>query len=221
MDVERLAAAARASAAVARPLLIVALGSAAIAGCQRSAANAVPARSDASPAASVAAASPAARPTPAASSVISPLTNADVDLYLTVMRAAADRVAHATGQDKAAIDLARQVAHGATPTPDQATLLVRAADLAQADVDIAKARGVEARYEQVRGVVEGLIGLGACPTCSGDGGGPVTEQQQQDAAKEDAARAADMRTLEPHRAEIERLQKQVRGIMLGGAAGGG
>jgi hypothetical protein len=148
-----------------------------------------------------------------------PLTDADVTLYLDVMKAAADYVKNPSPSDKAAMDLMHQVNSGkitSAVTPEQAQMMARVATLAQYDMEIAKQRGISDRYEAIRGQIEGMIGMTACPSCSGDGGGPVSQDQKELVVKEQAARKTDMSLLEPHRAEIESLQKQVRGVLMNG-----
>ena len=151
-----------------------------------------------------------------------PLTEADIDLYLDIMKAAADRVTNATGQDRAALDLLRQVNSGKTTgalTPDQAALLAHAAQLAQVDEDIAAQRGVKSRYAAISGVIEGLVGTLACASCSGDGGAQAASAaQQQEWAAEQAVMQTDQKLLQPHSAEIVSLQKQVRGFLTNQAA---
>jgi len=146
-----------------------------------------------------------------------PLSDADVNLYLDIMKAAADQITNPSGQDRAAIDFARQVNSGKATgavTPDQAQLLVHATQLAQLDETIAAQRGVQARYDAIRGVVEGLVGPMVCTSCSGDGGAQATSAaQQQEWDKEQAVQETDLKLLEPHRAEIESVQKQVRGFL--------
>jgi hypothetical protein len=148
-----------------------------------------------------------------------PLTEADVNLYIDVMKAAADYVKNPSPSDKAAMDLLHQVNSGkvtSAVTPEQAQMMARVATLAQYDMEIAKQRGISDRYEAIRGAIEGMVGMTACPSCGGDGGGPVSDAQKDLVAKETAARKVDMSLLEPHRAEIESLQKQVRGILTNG-----
>jgi len=82
------------------------------------------------------------------------LTEADVDLYLHVMRGAADRIAQATGDDKAAIDFMRETKGAAAQSPESAMLERRAADLSNYDETIADEEGVKARYDSVKHEVE-------------------------------------------------------------------
>jgi len=146
-----------------------------------------------------------------------PLTQSDIDLYLDIMRAAADKITNATGQDRAALDLMKQVNSGKTNgamTPDQAALLAHAAQLAQIDEQIAAQRGVQPRYDAIRGVIEGLVGIEACASCSGDGGAQAASAaQQQEWAAEEAVLKTDLAMLQAHSAEITSLQKQVRGVL--------
>jgi hypothetical protein len=162
---------------------------------------------------------PATQKGPAPNFDTQPLAQADVDLYIDVMKAAADYVKNPSASDRAAMDFSAQVTSGkvtSTISPAQAQMLARTATLAQYDMEIAKQRGISERYEAIRGVVEGLVGMTACASCSGDGGGAVTQAQKDLAAKEDAAHKVDLTLLEPHRAEIESLQKQLRGVMMNG-----
>ncbi len=148
-----------------------------------------------------------------------PMTQADVDLYISVMQAAADYIKNPSASDKAAMDFTKQVSSGkftGTVTPEQAQMLARAATLAQYDEEIAKQRGIPKRYDAIKGTVEGLVGLTACTTCSGDGGGPVSQQQKDQAAQEETAHKADMVLLQPHSDQIVALQKQVRGVLMNG-----
>jgi len=162
---------------------------------------------------------PAANKGPVPNYDTTPMTQADVDLYIDVMKAAAAYIQNPSASDKAAMDFAKQVGAGkitGTVTPEQAQMLARAATLAQYDEEIAKQRGISKRYDAIKGTVEGLVGMTACPTCSGDGGGPVTQQQKDQAALEEAAHKADLVLLQPHSEEITSLQRQVRGVLMNG-----
>jgi hypothetical protein len=162
---------------------------------------------------------PAAKEGPIPNYDTTPMTQADVDLYINVMQAAAAYIKNPSSSDKAAMEFAKQVSKGKAPStvsPEQAQMLARAATLAQYDMEIANQRGISKRYEAIRGTVEGLVGMTACPTCSGDGGGPATQQQKDQAAQADAAHKADLVLLQPHSDEIVALQKQIRGVLMGG-----
>ena len=165
------------------------------------------------------AATPAAKQGPVPNFDTTPLTPADVDLYIDVMTAAANYVKNPSANDRAAMDFAAQVTAGKVTTaisPAQAQMLARTAVLAQYDMEIAKQRGISARYEAIRGEVEGLVGMMACPTCGGDGGTTPVSQSQGDLTARQSAQKIDLSLLQPHSAEITSLQKQVRGIMMNG-----
>jgi hypothetical protein len=149
-----------------------------------------------------------------------PLSQADVDLYIDVMTAAANYVKNPSANDRAAMDFAAQVNSGKVTTavsPAQAQMLARTAVLAQYDMEIAKQRGISARYEAIRGAVEGLVGMMACPTCGGDGGTMPVSQGQNDQTARQSAQKTDLALLQPHSAEIISMQKQVRGVIMNGA----
>jgi hypothetical protein len=152
-----------------------------------------------------------------------PLTQADIDLYTDIMKTAADKVTNATGDDRAAIDLMKKMNSGqpsGTVTPDQTALLVRGTQLAQIDEQIAAQRGVQPRYDAIRGVIEGLVGPMVCTSCSGDGGAqPASAAQQQEWAAEEAVQKTDLQLLQPNSAEITNLQKQVRGFLTNQGGG--
>jgi hypothetical protein len=149
-----------------------------------------------------------------------PLSQSDVDLYIDVMTAAANYIKNPSTSDRAAMDFSAQVTAGKVTTaisPAQAQMLARTATLAQYDMEIAKQRGISNRYEAIRGAVEGLVGMMACPTCGGDGGTTPVSQTQGDLTARQSAQKIDLSLLQPHSAEIISLQKQVRGIMMNGA----
>jgi len=158
-----------------------------------------------------------------------PMTASDLVLYLSVMHAAASRIAHASGDDKAAIDLWRKT-HGNLASPpgnDPAVamawyrkhsrdveLIGRATELESCDDDIAKQRGVEERYDGIKNQVESLImwgGTGGASCGRGDcGGARATAAQIAESKREQAARKADWQLVKPHAAEIRALVKKVR-----------
>ena len=116
---------------------------------------------------------------------VTPLTQADVDFYLSIKRSGADCVLHASGQDKAALDLMRKY-HGVLPAPAmpqingtptaaqmaeiqanmskisaQATynsqIMARAAALSSCDETIAQKRGVKPHYDEIRAAIEQAV----------------------------------------------------------------
>ncbi len=129
---------------------------------------------------------------------ITPLTPADVDFYLSIKRAGADCVSHASGPDKEALDIMRKN-HGVlkipampqikgNPTPAQLAdlqknlavlsaqatrngqITARAAALSQCDETIAQKRGVKPRYDEVRAMVEAAVPMqgDVFASCGGD-----------------------------------------------------
>lgn len=164
---------------------------------------------------------------------VTPLTKADVDFYLDIMRAAAAHNAHLTGDDKAAVDFTIDMqkhppkepkgmptqAEIATMTRN-ATLAARAAELATYDTKIAEQRGVSARYEAVKNEVESVMpqitGIGG--SCGGDCTPPggFSAAVLARAKQEEAASKADKPLIAPHVAEIDTLKKQIGGFMFGG-----
>jgi len=163
---------------------------------------------------------------------VTPLTQADVDFYLDILRAAAAHNAHLTGDDKAAVDLTIQMekhpppAPTGTPTPAQmqqmirnSKLAARAAELASYDEQIAEQRGVQARYDAIKDEMESVVpmvtGMGA--SCGGgDCGGEATAAQIARGKQEEVILKADKPLIAPHVAEIAALKKQINGFMFGG-----
>jgi len=164
---------------------------------------------------------------------VTPLTKADVDFYLDIMRAAAGHNAHLTGDDKAAVDFTIQIQKHPPSEPkgpltqaDMAPMLrnanlgARAAELASYDEKIAEQRGVPKRYEAVKNEIETVL-----PQITGDGGscggdctppGGFSAAVLAKAKKEEAASKADRPLIAPHAAEIKVLKKQISGFMFGG-----
>ena len=163
---------------------------------------------------------------------VTPLTKADLDLYLGILHAAADHNAHLNGDDKAAVDLAIQIqkhpppAITGMPTPAQmqqltrnSNLLARGAELAMYDETIAKQRGIPKRYEAIKSELEPVVDLvrGMTGSCGGnDCGPPPTAAQIARGKLIEAALRADKPLVAPHVAEIAALKKQIGGFMFGG-----
>lgn len=174
---------------------------------------------------------------------ITPLTPADIDFYLSIKRAGADCVTHASGPDKDALDIMRRN-HGVlkipampeikgNPTPAQLADLqkhmgeisaqaerngqiqARVAALSQCDETIAQKRGQKAHYEEVRGAVESAVPLsGAVGSCD-DCAADLHPTAAQLALwkKEEAVQKANQALLAPHADEIRRLQKTMMSAM--------
>ncbi|MGH6870842.1 MAG: hypothetical protein ACREHE_04975 [Rhizomicrobium sp.] len=169
----------------------------------------------------IAAPSLAAPPVP--DFAVVPMTQADVDLYLGILRAAAAHNQHLTGDDKLAVDLSIQSQKGAMPKMDpsrMANLMARAAILASYDEEVAKQRGVSARYDAIKNEMETVLaqvtGIGG--SCGGDCSPPggFSAAVLARAKKEQAAADADKPLVKPHVAEIKALKKQIGGFMFGG-----
>lgn len=125
------------------------------------------------------------------------LSDADVALYLQIMRSAADHVAQASGDDRAAIDYAKATKSGSADatgpgsSSETAMLQSRARDLSTYDEKLAGDQGVKARYDAVKGEIEGK------------------------GAANPAVQEADSKVLAPHQDEIQSLQNEVHGFMNG------
>lgn len=180
---------------------------------------------------------PPHRPTAAAASAtgtweptarqLVPLRPDDVQLYLSVMRAAAERTRHPTKKDMDAIhateawsttvDVAsRTQVH--PPAPLDEAMIERSSNLTgqMADVQVASERGIDlARYQGIRDTIEAIAGppridAGACVRgdCSRAAGAPPSVQDDPAAAAATVAR--DRRLLAPSLGEIRALQAIVR-----------
>jgi hypothetical protein len=175
--------------------------------------------------------------TPAASAIgtwkppvrqLVPLGPEDVQLYLSVMRVAAERARHPTKKDLDAIHAteswsttvdaaSRTQAH--PPAPLDEAMIERSSNLTgqMADVQVASERGIDlARYQGIRGTIEAIaapprIEAGACVRdgCSrAAAASPTAQEEDPDAAAVTIAR--DRRLLAPRLAEIRALQAIVR-----------
>lgn len=151
----------------------------------------------------------------------------DVQLYLSVMRAAAERARHPTKKDMDAIhatetwsetvDVAsRTQAH--PPAPLDEAMIERSSNLTgqMADVQVASERGIDlARYQGIRDTIEAIaappqVEAGACirGDCRSPGATPAGRDDPEDAVAITIAR--DRRLLAPRLAEIRELQAIVR-----------
>jgi hypothetical protein len=158
---------------------------------------------------------------------VTPLTQADVNFYLDIMRAAAQHNSHLMGDDKAAADyMINQHAHpykppapGQIPSQAQMAELMRNGQLAQRalllivyDLEIAKERNVSARYAAVKTEMEQAY---AMQTMIGDKASAMTLALSLQGKPQVAALMADKALVAPHVAEITALKKQINGFMLG------
>jgi hypothetical protein len=158
---------------------------------------------------------------------VTPLTQADVNFYLDIMRAAAQHNSHLTGDDKAAADYMinlhahpyKPPAPGQILSQAQMAELMRNGQLAQRalllivyDLEIAKERNVSARYAAVKTEMEQAY---AMQTMIGDKAGAMTLALSLQGKPQVAALMADKALVAPHVAEITALKKQINGFMLG------
>src|SRR5690348_4225677 len=150
----------------------------------------------------------------------------DVQLYLSVMRAAAARARHPTKRDLDAIHAteawsttvdaaSRTQAH--PPAPLDEAMIERSSNLTgqMADVQVASERGIDlARYQGIRDTIEAIaapprVEAGACVRggCTHVAAASTAVQEDPDAA---ITIAHDRRLLAPRLAEIRELQATVR-----------
>jgi hypothetical protein len=123
-----------------------------------------------------------------------PVSAADYAMYAAIMGGASAMVAALSPADREALAFARKVDAGqATPTPATEQLLAQARALQRKDIELARIQGIEERYLQVKARIEAVIGPDAKPP-----------------APDDAVAKENLRFLEAHRDNIERLQRIVR-----------
>ena len=167
-------------------------------------------------------ATPGAKPAEAPINVqteqkLDPLTTDDVELYLKVMRAAAERVKNPTSADKAAIADASRIlagsASGRVPTQDDVKTLAQANSVALAmDQIIAEEMKLDART--YRGIAEAVESAVPDPALA------ATSTKEMPAAPDHAptplqqrlsnAKSVNEKFLAPYRSEIQKLIQIVR-----------
>jgi hypothetical protein len=148
---------------------------------------------------------------------LDPLTKEDVELYLKVMRAAADRVKKLTPADRAALDGAKRIlaggASGRVPTPDDVKTLAQASLVADSmDQIIAAEMKLDGRtYRGIVEAVEAVVpnpALGAAASVSGP---PPSNHVPTPLEKRlTDVNAANEKFLAPYREEIQQLIAAVR-----------
>jgi hypothetical protein len=148
---------------------------------------------------------------------LDPLTKDDVDLYLKVMRAAAERVKNPLAEDKAALDGASKVlassAAGRVPTRDEVKTLERANLVALSmDQIIAEQMKLDGRtYRGIAEAVETAVPNPALAVTSHNGALPASDDTSTPLEKHlNDAHAANEKFLMPYRAEIQKLIAIVR-----------
>lgn len=163
---------------------------------------------------------------------VTPLTKADVDFYMDIMRAAAQHNMHLAGDDKAAVDYVVGLEkHPPPPMPSNqmptqaqiaqimknGQMAARAAQLATYDAEIAKQRGVYERYSAINNVITTVYTLDMMSGASCGGGcasGVVTAAMMARGNAQDKAILADKPLVAPHVAEIKTLKQQISGFMM-------
>ena len=143
-----------------------------------------------------------------------PLTQADVDLYLKVMRTAAERLKNLPPADREALKTFHKMMTtpnpNSLPSAEEMAAMQRAGELVALDGVVARELGVARRYESIssRAVAFTTPEIDA----SGDDEEMTAEQKRQLKIRIERfrqRRAQDAATLGPHRDEIQSLQKQV------------
>jgi hypothetical protein len=199
------------------PWLVVLLsGAVAFAGCGRKESAPLSEGGENSPA------TPGAKPAEAPIEVqteqkLDPLTSEDVELYLKVMRAAAERVKNPTPADKTAIEGASKIlagsASGRVPTQDDVKTLARANLVALLmDQIVADEMNIDAKkYRGIAEAVESAAPNPALGVTSARGMPPVPNHPAtplQDRLS--SAKTANEKFLAPYRTEIQKLLPIVR-----------
>ncbi len=143
---------------------------------------------------------------------LDPLTKADVDLYLKVMRAAADRVKASLPGDQAALEGAQKIiargASGKVPTTDDVKTLERANLVALSmDQIVAAEMKIDGRtYRGIAEAVESVVSNSTPAAAPGGGGTPVPDHAPTPFEKRlSGVNAANKQFLAPHQGEIQRL----------------
>jgi hypothetical protein len=163
-----------------------------------------------------------------------PLTAADVDLCLSILRQAVDHANHITGADKDAVAFMRKY-HGNPPMPTMpdmtkhlptqaeiaaygaqtekmTAITTRAEAIAEYDETIAQKRGVKDRYDGIKDKFDDVIMSGGTGVV-GDGGGPMKNVPAAVLAadrKRIAIDKGDWTLIKPHRTEYQALRKTLR-----------
>ena len=148
---------------------------------------------------------------------LDPLTKDDVDLYLKIMHAAAERVKNPASADKTAIDSAKKIlagsASGRVPTPEDVKTLERANLVAiSMDQIIAEEMKLDGRtYRGIVEAVESAVPNPALAKASGDGSALAPDHVPTPLEKRlNDVNAANERYLAPYREEIQKLIEIVR-----------
>ena len=148
---------------------------------------------------------------------LDPLSKDDIELYLKVMRAAAERVKNPAPGDQAALEGAKKIlagsASGRVPTPDDVKTLERANLVALSmDQIVAEEMKIDARtYRGIAEAIESVVQNPALAAASGDGGAPAPDHAPTPLEKRlSDVNAANQEFLAPYREEIQKLIAIVR-----------
>jgi hypothetical protein len=142
-----------------------------------------------------------------------PLTQADVDLYLKVMRTAAERLKNLPPADREALNTFRKMTSphpGSLPSAVDMAAMQRAHELLAMDRLVARELGVARRYESISSRAKAFTAPHV--EASGDASEMTAEEKRQQTTRIDKfqqRRMQDAVTLGPYRNEILSLQKQV------------
>lgn len=123
-----------------------------------------------------------------------PLSAADYRLYANIMGGASALGLTLSPEDRELLQWLKRVDAGAVkPSAADAPRLAKARALQNKDDELARLQGIDARYSEVKSRIEALIGPAARPP-----------------APDDRLATENLRFLEAHREEIQRLQAKVR-----------
>ncbi len=148
---------------------------------------------------------------------LDPLTKEDVELYLKVMHAAAERVKNLTPADRTALDGAKGIlagsASGRVPSPADVRTLAQA-NLVATSMDQIVAAEMKLDGRTYRGIVEAVEAVVPNPAAgaaSGDGVAPHPDQAATPLeTRLNDVNAANEKFLAPYREEIQKLIAVVR-----------
>ena len=150
-----------------------------------------------------------------------PLTQADVEMYLGILREAVVKFRQLPEADKAVlaqeVDYYKHLKSGwhPSPTAQEVQLFTRADELHHLDDGVAKQKGVYERYAAVREAIEGMVGPMKCGD-SDCGQGPdedepaLRKKQIEDDAKRKVIIQQDLVLLKPYEAEILAMATEIR-----------
>jgi hypothetical protein len=148
---------------------------------------------------------------------LDPLTQDDVDLYLKVMRAAAERVKNPLPADTAALDAAKRIlagsASGRVPMHDDVMTLERANLVAMSmDQIVAEEMKLDGRaYRGIAEAVEAVVPNPNAAAASGDASAPVQESTPSPLEiRLNDVNATNKKFLAPYQEEIQKLIAVVR-----------